>query len=83
MTVKELKEVLGRMKDDSEVYIYVNEPAGFICPDGAVVEVKNVFCGFDWHMGKVLIVPKYRLNIQDVDEWSGKTKKENKNENNS
>lgn len=77
MTVKELKEILGHMGDDANVSICVREPAGWICPDGAVVGVKDVTCGFDWHTGKVLIVPEHKLDIHDVEEWSGrKTKPE-------
>ena len=76
MTVKELKDVLNLMDDDSEVKICVNEPAGWICPDGATVDIKGVYMGFDWHQGQVLISPLHKLDIHDVDEWSGKAKKE-------
>lgn len=77
MKVKELKEILGHMEDDATVGICVREPAGWICPDGAVVGVKNVTCGFDWHSGEVLIIPEHKLDIQDVEAWSGrKTKPE-------
>jgi len=76
MKVKELKEILGHMGDDATVSICVREPVGWICPDGAVVGVKNVTCGFDWHTGEVLIVPEHELDIHDVDEWSGKKRKE-------
>ena len=76
MTVKELKDVLNLMDDDSEVKICVNEPAGWICPDGATVDIHGVYMGIDWHQGEVLIAPKHKLDIHDVDEWSGKSKKE-------
>lgn len=75
MKVKELKEILGHMGDDATVGICVREPAGWICPDGAVVGVKDVTSGFDWHTGKVLIVPEHKLDIHDVEEWSGKKRK--------
>ena len=79
MTVKELKEILGHMEDDASVSICVREPSGWICPDGAVVGVKNVPYGMDWHSGEVLIVPEHKLDIYDVDAWSGrKTKPEAK-----
>ena len=78
MTVKELKDVLNLMDDDSEVKICVNEPAGWICPDGATVDINGVYMGIDWHQGEVLISPKHKLDIHDVDEWSGKPKKEQK-----
>ena len=79
MTVAELIEVLTNFNADDKVSICVREPAGWICPDGAVVGVKNVTCGFDWHSGEVLIVPEHKLDIHDVDEWSGrKTKPEAK-----
>ena len=78
MTVKELKDVLNLMDGDSEVKICVNEPAGWICPDGATVDIHGVYMGIDWHQGDVLIAPKHRLDIHDVDEWSGKPKKEQK-----
>ena len=78
MTVKELKDVLNLMDDDSEVKICVNEPAGWICPDGATVDINGVYMGIDWHQGEVLIAPKHKLDIHDVDEWSGKPKKEQK-----
>jgi hypothetical protein len=72
MTVKELKSILEGMGDDAEVSICVREPAGWICPDGAVVGVKNVTAGFDWHSGEVLIVPEHKLDIHDVESWSGR-----------
>ena len=80
MKVKELKEILGHMGDDATVSICVREPAGWICPDGAVVGVKDVTCGFDWHAGEVLIVPEHKLDIHDVEEWSGKKRKESESE---
>ena len=72
MTVAELIEVLTNFNADAKVSICVSEPAGWICPDGAVVGVKDVTYGFDWHSGEVLIVPEHKLDIHDVDEWSGR-----------
>ena len=70
MTVKELKDVLELMDDDARVVICANTPAGWVCPDGAVVDVDSVYMGFDWHQGKVLVVPKHSLDIHDVEEWA-------------
>lgn len=72
MTVKEFKNILSKMDDESNVYICVREPAGWICPDGAVVGVKTVTYGMDWHNGEVLIVPENSLDIHDVDAWNKK-----------
>lgn len=69
MTVKELKDVLELMDDNAKVGICVNEPAGWMCPDGCVVDVDRVCEGFDWHQGEVLVVPKHKLDIHDVEEW--------------
>ena len=69
MIVKELKDFLNTMEDDNEVCIRVNEPAGWICPDGATVNVKRVVCGFDWHQNQVLIVPENELDIHNIEEW--------------
>ena len=71
MTVKELKDVLELMDDDASVGICVNEPAGWMCPDGCVVDIARVYAGFDWHQGEILFVPKHKLDIHDVEEWSG------------
>lgn len=67
MTVKELKDVIELMDDDAKVGICVNEPAGWTCPDGCVVDIASA--GFDWHQGEVLVVPKHKLDIHDVKEW--------------
>ena len=75
MTVKELKSVLELMNDDAPVKIRVNEPAGWMCPDGCVVDVDGVCTGFDWHQGEVLVVPKHNLDIHDIEEWSGSKNK--------
>lgn len=80
MTVKELKDVLNLMDDDSEVKICVNTPGGWVCPDGCAIDINGVYMGIDWHQGQVLIAPKHKLDIHDVDEWSGKPKKEPKTE---
>lgn len=45
MTVKELKDVLELMDDDAKVGICVNEPPGYMCPDGCVVDVDRVCMG--------------------------------------
>ena len=76
MTVKELKAVLELMDDDAKVSICVNEPAGWMCPDGCVVDVESVCMGIDMHQGEVFVVPKYRLDIHDIEEWSGDGKKQ-------
>jgi hypothetical protein len=70
MKVGELKKYLEGVPDDNDVCICVNEPPGYICPDGALVDVKCVVEGFDWHMGKALIVPLHKLDIHDVGSWS-------------
>ena len=70
MTVKEIKDALNNMDDDCDVYICVNTPCGWVCPDGATVGIKGVYEGFDWHMGQVLIVPENRLDIRNVEAWS-------------
>ena len=80
MTVKELKDVLELMDDDVKVGICVNSPSGWVCPDGCVVDVDSVCMGIDWHQGEVLVVPKHKLDIHDVEEWSGKKRKESESE---
>ena len=76
MTVKELKDVLELMDDDAKVGICVNTPAGWVCPDGCVVDVDSVCMGIDWHQGEVLVVPKHKLDIHDVEEWGKPVKEE-------
>ena len=76
MTVKELKDVLELMDDDATVGIYVNEPAGWMCPDGCIIDVDSVCSGIDWHQGEVLIIPKHKLDVHDIDEWNRKNKDE-------
>lgn len=76
MTVKELKDVLNLMDDGSEVKICVNEPDGWICPDGATVDINGVYMGIDWHQGQVLIAPKHKLDIHDVEEWGKPVREE-------
>jgi hypothetical protein len=73
MTVGELIEVLTSFNADAKVSICVREPAGWMCPDGAVVDVKKVVDGMDWHNGEVLLVPQVELDIHDVDVWAGNT----------
>ena len=70
MTVKELKSILEGMGDDAQVSICVETPGGWVCPDGATVGIKGVYHGFDWHMGEVLVVPEYKLDIRNVEAWS-------------
>lgn len=69
MTVAELKKALEGMPDDHDVCVCVNEPPGYMCPDGAVVGVKRVVEGIDWHTGTTLIVPMCSLDIHDVGKW--------------
>ena len=78
MTVAELKKALEGMPDDNEVCVCANEPPGYMCPDGAVVGVKRVVEGIDWHTGTTLIVPMCSLDIHDVGKWekSGNATKE-------
>ena len=76
MTVKELKDALELMDNDAKVGICVNEPAGWICPDGCVVDVDSIHMGFDWHQGEVLLVPKHKLDIHDVEAWGKPVKEE-------
>lgn len=70
MTVLELKKCLEWYDDMSEVAICVDTPAGWVCPDGAIVGVKNVTMGIDWNLGFTLLVPQYRLEIHDVEAWA-------------
>ena len=69
MTVKELKDVLNLMDDDSDVKICVNTPGGWVCPDGCAIDINGVYMGIDWHQGEVLIAPKHKLDIHDVEAW--------------
>ena len=78
MTVRELKEILNHADPDQLVSICVNSPSGWVCPDGCTVEVKAAYRGIDWHGNEILLAPMYKLDIHDVDEWSGKPKKEQK-----
>lgn len=70
MTVGELKKCLEESDDMSEVAICVDTPAGWVCPDGAIVGVKNVTRGIDWLTGFTLLVPQYRLEIHDAEAWA-------------
>ena len=76
MTAREFKERLSNIADDDEVEISVNTPAGWVCPDGALVPVEGVYQGFDWHTGKVIIIPKCKLDIHSIEDWSGRGKRE-------
>lgn len=64
MTVGELKKALERVPDDNTVQVCIENP-GYVCPDGATVDVRSAVRGFDWHMSDFLIVPKYRLKLRD------------------
>ena len=70
MTVGMLKDMLKDVPDDMSVEICVNTPAGYVCPDGAVVGVKMAMRGMDWHMGDFLLVPTNKLDIHDVGKWA-------------
>lgn len=73
MTVGELKKALEGVEDDMPVYVCIETPGGFVCPDGATVDVKTATEGMDWHDDQLLIVPKYRLRLRDdaeVEKWS-------------
>lgn len=76
MTVKELKSRLEGMEDDAQVNICVETPGGWLCPDGDTVGIKGVYPGFDWHMGEVLVLPEYKLNIKNVEAWSKRKEEE-------
>ena len=70
MTVAKLIGALTNFNANAKVSICVQEPDGWICPDGATVDVDRIVAGMDWHNGEVLIVPEHKLDIHDVDEWS-------------
>lgn len=78
MTVRELREVLNHADPEEVVKICVNTPGGWVCPDGCAVDIKAAYHGIDWHTCEILLVPLNQLDIHDVDEWSGKSKKEQK-----
>ena len=78
MTVRELREVLNHADPEEVVKICVNTPGGWVCPDGCAVDIKAAHHGIDWHTCEILLVPLNQLDIHDVDEWSGKPKKEQK-----
>lgn len=68
MTVGELKKALEGVEEDKAVEVCVDEPNGFMCPDGATVGVDRVVEGMDWHMSDLLIVPRYKLRLRDASE---------------
>lgn len=76
MTVGELKKLMKGIDDDYIVSICVDEPGAYMCPDGAVVDVERALRGADWHSHEFLIVPKYRLNIKNVDNWANRKPEE-------
>lgn len=70
MTLGELKDIVKDMPDDLEVKVCVETPGGWVCPDGATVDVKFATQGFDWHMGDFLIVPMNAIRVKNVDNWA-------------
>lgn len=71
MTLGELRKAFAGYPDDMPVYICVETPGGFVCPDGATVDILIAVEGMDWHMGQMLIVPKYQLRIKEseIEKW--------------
>lgn len=71
MTLGELRKAINGYPDDMSVYICVETPGGFVCPDGAIVDIRTAVEGMDWHMGQMLITPKYRLSIKEseIEKW--------------
>jgi ABC-type oligopeptide transport system ATPase subunit len=67
MTVKELKEILGRHDDneDAELMIHLAMPS--IGPI-AMCGIKSGRFGFDWENGKFILEPQDRVSIKTVDE---------------
>ena len=76
MTVKELKEVLDTAEPDWPVKVCVNTPAGWVCPDGCAIAIKSANHGIDWHTNEILIVPEFKLDIHDIEEWGRPQKEE-------
>lgn len=76
MTVKELKEVIDGAEPDMPVKVCVNTPAGWVCPDGCAIGLKSAHYGIDWHMHEILLVPAFKLDIHDVEEWRRPHKEE-------
>lgn len=77
MKVRELIEVLTKANLENEVKVCINEPPGWICPDGAAVGLKMAIEeGIDWHQGHTLLVPEFRLDIANPDDWRQKEEEE-------
>lgn len=72
MTVGEVKKLLDGHPDDMPVRISIETPPGFVCPDGALCDIRLVARGIDWHGHEVIVVPRYELRLRDdaeVDKW--------------
>lgn len=71
MTLGELRKAINGYPDDMPVHVCVETPGGFVCPDVATVDVRMAVEGMDWHMGQMLIVPKYQLRIKEseIEKW--------------
>lgn len=72
MTVGEVKKLLDRHPDDMPIRISIETPAGFVCPDGALCDIRLVTRGIDWHGHEVIVIPSYRLRLRDdaeVEKW--------------
>jgi hypothetical protein len=61
MKVKELIEELSFQNPEDSVVIVIDRDNNIIGGHSPSVEVKNVWRGFDWDMGTVLIVPESKL----------------------
>lgn len=73
MNVFELRKILESVPGSNEVRVCINEPPGWICPDGATVGLKMAIEeGIDWHQGHTLLVPEFRLDIANPDDWRQK-----------
>lgn len=77
MNVGELRSLLDMFDDNADVCICVNEPSGYFCPGGAVVNLKKCCRGIDWHEGMAVLVPEHRLNIANVIKWVNGDKHDN------
>lgn len=70
MTLGELKNIINNLPDDLTVKVCVETPGGWVCPDGATVDVKFATKGIDWHNWDFLIVPANRMCVKNVENWS-------------
>ena len=73
MKVKDLINQLSNHNPEDEVFIEVNHSmAGLNMAGGtAGMEIKNVFTGFDWDMGKCFLQPKHDLVPFNISDWGG------------